>query len=95
MTFIDAVSVGELFGAHLAVVKPFVIRRATDFRTAGPPALGSAAYARDLNEVEALGSTAGTVRTRDQTESAIWWHDLDASAGGLPRRRGRVRGRSA
>ncbi|SNY64243.1 vanadium-dependent haloperoxidase [Paractinoplanes atraurantiacus] len=62
-------------GAHVADVRPFVIRSGADFRTAGPPALGSAAYAEDLNEVKALGSATSTVRTQDQTESAIWWHD--------------------
>ncbi|XVU28055.1 vanadium-dependent haloperoxidase [Actinoplanes sp. CA-054009] len=62
-------------GAHVADVRPFVIRSGADFRTAGPPALGSAEYARDLNEVKALGSATSTARTRDQTESAIWWHD--------------------
>ncbi|MFF5075780.1 vanadium-dependent haloperoxidase [Actinoplanes sp. NPDC000266] len=62
-------------GAHIPDVRPFVIRSAADFRTAGPPALGSAEYARDLNEVKAVGSAASTVRTQDQTESAIWWHD--------------------
>jgi hypothetical protein len=62
-------------GAHVADVRPFAIRSGADFRTAGPPALGSAAYARDLNEVKALGSATSTVRTQDQTEAAIWWHD--------------------
>lgn len=62
-------------GAHVADVRPFVIRSGADFRTAGPPALGSAAYARELNEVKALGSATSTVRTQDQTQAAIWWHD--------------------
>lgn len=62
-------------GAWVADVKPFVIPSGAAFRTAGPPALTSAAYARDLNEVKALGSATSTVRTADQTEAAIWWHD--------------------
>jgi hypothetical protein len=45
------------------------------FRTAGPPALTSAAYARDVNEVQRLGGTVSAARTPDQTEAAIWWHD--------------------
>ena len=56
-------------------LKPFLIPSASMFRTSGPPALTSAAYARDLNEVKALGSASSTVRTPDQTEAAIWWHD--------------------
>jgi hypothetical protein len=63
-------------GAWFATLKPFVIRDPGDFRTPGPPALTSAAYARDLNEVKAVGSATSTVRTPDQTEAAIWWDDL-------------------
>jgi hypothetical protein len=42
----------------------------------GPRPLTSKAYARDLNEVKALGSATSTVRTPDQTEAAIWWDDF-------------------
>jgi hypothetical protein len=63
-------------GAWFATLKPFVIRDPGDFRTPGPPALTSAAYARDLNEAKAVGSATSTVRTPDQTEAAIWWDDL-------------------
>jgi membrane-associated phospholipid phosphatase len=38
-----------------------------------PPALSSAQYAHDLNEVERLGSFASTDRTAWQTETAIFW----------------------
>ncbi|GAA2469348.1 vanadium-dependent haloperoxidase [Winogradskya humida] len=62
-------------GAWVGDLRPFVIRSGSAFRTPGPPPLTSAAYARDLNEVKALGSATSTVRTQDQTESAIWWHD--------------------
>ena len=62
-------------GAWVGDVTPFAIPNATAFRTSGPPALTSAAYARDVNEVKALGSATSTVRTADQTEAAIWWHD--------------------
>jgi hypothetical protein len=62
-------------GAWFATLRTFVIRDAGDYRAPGPPALRSAAYARDLNEVKALGSATSTARTPDQTESAIWWDD--------------------
>jgi hypothetical protein len=62
-------------GAWYATLRPFVIRDPADFRTPGPPALTSAAYARAVNEVKALGSSTSTVRTPDQTEAAIWWDD--------------------
>jgi hypothetical protein len=62
-------------GAWFGDLRPFVIPDAAMFRTAGPPALTSRAYAEDLNEVKAVGSVTSTVRTLDQTQSAIWWHD--------------------
>jgi len=62
-------------GAVVGHVKPFLIPSASMFRTAGPPALTSAEYARDINEVEAVGGVNSTVRTADQTQAAIWWQD--------------------
>ena len=54
--------------AWVAKVKPFAIRRASQFRTAGPPSLTSARYAAELNEVKALGALNGSTRTAAQTE---------------------------
>ncbi|MBG6105169.1 hypothetical protein IW249_005583 [Micromonospora vinacea] len=62
-------------GAWTGHMRPFLIPRASTFRTPPPPRLSSSAYARDLNEVKEVGSTTSTVRTQDQTEAAIWWHD--------------------
>jgi hypothetical protein len=62
-------------GAWFATLEPFVLRDPGAYRTPGPPALTSAAYARDLNEVKVLGSATSTVRTPEQTEAAIWWDD--------------------
>lgn len=59
----------------VAFVKPFLIPSASMFRTAGPPALTSDTYARDINEVKAIGQYSSTVRTADQTQAAIWWQD--------------------
>ena len=54
-------------------VKPFLIESSSQFRTDGPNALTSAAYAEDFNEVKALGSANSTTRTPEQTHIAIWW----------------------
>ncbi|MFC3988506.1 vanadium-dependent haloperoxidase [Actinoplanes siamensis] len=62
-------------GAWFADLRPFAVPGPAMFRTSGPPALTSAAYARDVNEVQAIGGATSTVRTADQTQSAIWWHD--------------------
>jgi hypothetical protein len=56
-------------------MRPFLVPRASMFRAPGPPKLSSSAYARDLNEVKTIGSATSTVRTQDQTEAALWWHD--------------------
>jgi hypothetical protein len=65
-------------GAWSAEMKPFLIPDPSMFGTAGPPALTSRTYARDVNEVMRLGSADSAARTADQTEAAIWWHDRRA-----------------
>ncbi|SCL48472.1 vanadium-dependent haloperoxidase [Micromonospora chersina] len=62
-------------GGWVGHMRPFVLPSASIFRTSGPPALTSAQYARDYDEIKAVGSANSTVRTADQTEAAIWWHD--------------------
>jgi hypothetical protein len=62
-------------GAWVGDLKPFVIPGVVPFRAPGPPALTGAKYARELNEVKAIGSATSILRTPDQTDSAIWWHD--------------------
>jgi hypothetical protein len=54
-------------------VRPFLIRSSSQFRTNGPRALSSAAWARDFNEVKALGSVNSTARTLEQTHIALFW----------------------
>lgn len=53
--------------------KPWLLARADQFRPAPPPALTSATWARDYNEVRAIGSRNSTVRTAEQTEIARFW----------------------
>jgi hypothetical protein len=59
--------------AWLKDVKPFMIRSGTQFGSKGPHSLGSKAYAKDFNEVKAVGSLNSTVRTADQTHAARYW----------------------
>lgn len=47
--------------------RPWVLKRADEVRPAPPPALTSARYARDLDEVRRLGSRTSTERTKVQT----------------------------
>jgi hypothetical protein len=62
-------------GAWFAFLKPFAIDDPADHRVSGPPALTSASYARQLNEVKAIGSATSALRSQDQTEAAQWWDD--------------------
>ncbi len=59
-------------------VRPFLIGSSSQFRTDGPLRLTSRKYARDFNEVKALGSVNSPNRTPEQTHIAIFWQ----SAGG-------------
>jgi PAP2 superfamily len=54
-------------------MKPFLIRSQSQFRTKGPNALTSAAYARDFAEVKELGALKSPTRTADQTAAAVFW----------------------
>jgi hypothetical protein len=58
--------------SHIA---PFSMRRGTQRRPPGPPALTSAAYTAAFQEVKALGARDSTVRTPEQTEIARFWSD--------------------
>jgi PAP2 superfamily protein len=60
-------------------VKPFLLPRADLFRSDGPNALSSAAYAADFDEVKSLGALTSTTRTADQTDAAIFWQDNGAA----------------
>jgi hypothetical protein len=64
-----------LVNPFLPFVKPFAIRRASQFRAPGPPALTSDRYADDLNEVQALASVASVLRTADETDLARFYTD--------------------
>ena len=49
------------------------LQSSSQFRTAPPLALDSAAYAEEFNEVKDLGRATGSTRTDDQTYVAKWW----------------------
>src|SRR5215213_9295141 len=57
-------------------VKSFLMQSSSQFRSAGPLALTSAAYAADVNEVMAIGGdgvVTPSSRTGTQTYIAKWW----------------------
>jgi hypothetical protein len=51
-------------------IRPFTMTSASQFRADGPPDLGSATYAEDLNEVKAWGGAVSALRTPEQSEIA-------------------------
>ena len=54
-------------------VTPFVLETASQFRPAPPPALTSAKYASDFNEVKSLGEMNSATRNTDQTAIGRFW----------------------
>jgi hypothetical protein len=56
-------------------VTPFTLLSASQFWLPGPPALTSATYARDYNEVKNIGGKVSTVRTDDQNQIARFWFE--------------------
>ena len=59
--------------AQWAQRKPWVMTSCDQFRPGPPPALTSARWARDYNEIKAVGAKNSTTRTPAQTEIARFW----------------------
>ena len=59
----------------LGFVRPLLLSSPTQIPLSGPDALTSDAYTRDFDEVKAYGSKTSTVRTPEQTETALFWSD--------------------
>jgi hypothetical protein len=53
--------------------KPWLMTSAAQFRPGPPPALNSATWARDYNEVKAMGAKKNSTRTSEQTDIARFW----------------------
>lgn len=60
-----------------ARAKPWVLKSADQFRPGPPPALSSAEWARDYNDVKNLGGTNGTARTAAQSEAVKFWGNVN------------------
>jgi hypothetical protein len=54
-------------------VTPFGLRSAKQFRPGPPPALTSAEYTADFNELKSLGMQGSTTATPDQQEIGMFW----------------------
>jgi PAP2 superfamily len=58
---------------HWGGVTPFVLRSRDGLEFKGPPAVTSAEFARDFDEIKSVGARNSTSRTTDQTAAAIFW----------------------
>jgi len=58
---------------HWPQRRPWLMSSASQFRPGAPPALTSPLWARDFNEVKALGGKSGSRRTAEQTQIAGFW----------------------
>ena len=52
---------------------PWFLKSAAQFRPGPPPPLKGAIWARDYNEIKAIGSSTSTTRTAEQTDIARFW----------------------
>src|SRR4029450_8184906 len=66
---------GTVSGAlpQFATLVPFTMSSSSQFRPGPPPALESAQYAADVNEVKAIGRVDSAVRTATQTQLTLLW----------------------
>ncbi|GAA2492496.1 vanadium-dependent haloperoxidase [Streptomyces gobitricini] len=63
--------------AWLGRLRPMLIDSPARFRPPAPPRLTSARYARDLAEVRTFGAKKGSARTPWQTETALYFTNVD------------------
>jgi hypothetical protein len=54
-------------------ITPFGLRSRSGLEFKGPPAITSAEFAREFDEVKSVGARNSTTRTADQTAVAIFW----------------------
>jgi hypothetical protein len=60
-------------GPNFATMTPWVMQRPSQFRPGPPPALNSAQYTADYNEVKDWGRAVGSLRSADQDVLSVFW----------------------
>ena len=60
-------------GRQWARMKPIVLINSDQFRPGPPPSITSDEYARDFQELVAIGGATSTKRTQVQTDMALFW----------------------
>src|SRR5262249_24941122 len=59
--------------SQFATMTPWVLERPSQFRLPPPYSVNSPGFATDLNETKIMGALAGSPRTADQSELALFW----------------------
>ena len=57
--------------------KPWLMARVDQFRPSPPPALSSATWARDYNEIKSIGARNSARRNEEQTQIARFWEAVE------------------
>jgi hypothetical protein len=60
-------------GVNVSQHHPWVLKSNSQLRPGPPPALNSAVWARDYNETKDYGAVESKVRTKEQTDIALFW----------------------
>ncbi|WP_298237589.1 vanadium-dependent haloperoxidase [uncultured Algibacter sp.] len=71
---------GFIFGAGLAIAKPFALPKYNYFRAPPPPEINSKTYTKAFNEVKEVGGFNSKTRTADQAHLAMWWKEFGESS---------------
>jgi hypothetical protein len=66
-----------VLGLRLSQMRPLALDSPAQLRPDGPSLLTSDEYAKDFEQVKALGESASAARTGDQTTQALFWTDHD------------------
>jgi hypothetical protein len=74
------VPTAPVFSAGVGAWSPWVMTRGDEFRPPPPPALTSAVWTRDLNEIREIGGLNSTLRSEEQTTVARFWFVTGARA---------------
>ncbi|HEX6124868.1 MAG TPA: vanadium-dependent haloperoxidase [Pyrinomonadaceae bacterium] len=64
--------------SHWPSRRPWLMTSPSQFRPGPPPDLKSEQWARDYNEIKAIGSKNSKIRTQDQTDIAKFWEATGA-----------------
>ena len=69
-------AMAPFFSPWLSTMKPLTLRSPRQFRPGPPPAMTSARYTKDFEEVKKYGGMTGSSRSAKQTETAMFFSDI-------------------